>query len=1241
MNRFLLLLLLAPYWAFSQQNDRPTPWKAADLTEIGEKAGRRYIQPRAYLALELDVEAMRAALAQAPMERTARAKAETTLLELPMPDGSFARFDIYEAPIMARGLAERFPEIKTYAGVGLDDPTATVRLDLTPQGFHAMVFSARSGTVFIDPLFHLQTRFYQVYYKKNYIAPPNKMFVCGAHELATDHHAQASEHKRGNGQRFGDCTLRTYRLALACTGEYAQFHGGTVPLALAAMNTTMNRINGVYERDFAITMNIVPNNDLLVFTDLNTDPYDNNDNGAMLGQNQTTVDSIIGTANYDIGHVFGTGGGGVAGYAVVCAEGAKAIGMTGGGAPIGDPFDIDYVAHEIGHQFSGAHTFRGCGNTNPNDITAVEPGSGSTIMAYAGICGDNVQMNSDDYFHGYNLAEMLNFVVNGNGNTCGTLTPLNNDPPVIVTGPLQHTVPVNTPFFLTAQANDPDGNALTYCWEQFDTELSPQPPVANSTGGPNFRTIDPSPNPTRYFPNLQDLANGGPFTWEVLPTVGRTMHFTLSVRDNAAGGGCTDELDAVVAVDSASGPFIVTAPTAPGIQWTAQGQENVTWNVANTQFAPVSCPEVDILLSTDGGLTYPIVLASGVPNNGVYAVNVPNLVTATARIMVVCASNIFFDVSNNNFSIVNAPFGFTLNTLPNALNNCGVDTLSLALDVNAIGAFNGPVNLSISGLPAGIAAAFGQATINAGTSTTLLLSGLTAATPGTYTLTLTGNGNGGAQSAVIALVVAPAAPAPVSLWVPVDAAVNIGLLPELSWNAVPNADSYQFQLATDAAFTTILLDQSGIAGTSFQVNANLPEGTTLFWRVRAQNTCGNSPFGPARSFTTVSITCTTLVSTDVPVFITPNDSVTVYSTLNIPAIGILSDVNVASLVGTHDWMSDLAFTLISPTGTEVILMAGLCGDLDDFDILFDDQAAAPHGTIPCPPTNGSTYQPNEALAAFNGENPQGTWTLRIFDYFAADGGSLDDWSLEICYYPLPNAGCTVLANTTVNATGCDSCSQTASVSVTGATGGVAYIWSTGESAPTANNLCPGNYTVTVVDGGNCSATATAAVGPPATALLATATATPSQGNNGTATAGATGGTAPFSFLWNTGATAADIQQLAPGTYTVTVTDANGCTATASSIVINITGIDGIQGLQNFALLPNPTDGFFQALLSFDRPQEAVIDLYAPNGQLLHRSVHVGQTLGVPLDLKDAPNGVYLVLVRTAAGHVAQRVVLSR
>ena len=608
-------------------------------------------------------------------------------IQLPFPDGSLHTFSVKRNQTMHPQYNALFPEIMTFDAYPSDASGAYGKWDITPRGLHAMIFIPGQSTIFIDPLFEGDTKHYVVYRKKDFTT--QKHLSCDVQEFLTA--KPESSLKTMNGT----CELRTYRLAVAATGEYTAFHGGTVALAAAAQVVTMNRVNGVYEKDIAITMVIVPNNNSLIYTNAGSDPYTNGTPGTMINQNQTTVDNIIGSANYDIGHVFGTNSGGLAGLGVVCTGGQKARGVTGSAAPIGDPFDIDYVAHEMGHQFGGNHTQ----NNNCNSVAAArrEPGSASTIMGYAGVCAPNVQNNSDDYFHGYSLQEFGNEILSA-GHQCEVITALNNTAPTINSTSGNIVVPISTPFVLTGHATDPDGDVLSFLWEQMNNEASTQPPVATSVGGPNFRSYDPSLDSNRYFPSLASLASNGPYTWEVLPSVARVMPFRLTVKDNHAVGACNDYTEISVTTHAAAGPFVVNYPSAAGISWPGGSSQTVTWSVANTNAAPISCSNVRILLSVNGGQSYPYVLSSSTANDGSETIVCPNFTTNTARVMVISSAGTFFDISNNNFTITcNGQDVPTFNAFPSVCQNDASFTLPTTSNNGIPGSWNPALNLGTIG----------------------------------------------------------------------------------------------------------------------------------------------------------------------------------------------------------------------------------------------------------------------------------------------------------------------------------------------------------------------------------------------------------------------------------------------------------------------------------------------------------------------------------------------------------------
>jgi subtilisin-like proprotein convertase family protein len=923
-------------------------------------------------------------------------------VNFPHPDGTVHTYSARENSTIDPTLGALY-DIHSYDANGTDG--SFVKWDITEHGFHAMIRKAGQSTIFIDPIIQGNTQYYIVYSKKDFRT--DKVMDCS---FDMDENAISSKTipTTGTISQFGTCELRTYRLALSATGEYTAFHGGTVAAAQAAQVTTMNRVNGVYEKDMAITMTIIGNNNLIVYTNSGSDPFTNGNPGTMINQNQTNTDAVIGNGNYDIGHVFGTNSGGLAGLGVVCNNSQKARGVTGSGAPIGDAFDIDYVAHEIGHQFGAPHTFNNSCGGNRSDPNAFEPGSGSTIMAYAGICPSNVQNNSDDHFHGGSLEDIHNEIMSG-GHTCEVITPLANIAPTLVSTNGGAFVPASTPFALTAVVTDPNGDPLTYNWEQMDNGISTQPPVATSAIGPNFRSNSSLSSPTRHFPNLTDLANGGPFTWEVLSSVSRTMNFRVTVRDNAPGpGGCNDHTDVTVTVDGNSGPFILNYPSATGIVWAGATTETVTWAVAGTDLAPVNCSNVDILLSTDGGLTYPTVLVSNVPNDGSQLINVPNIATTTARVMVICASGTFFDISNNDFEITMATFDYTLGSATPTASVCQPTDAVYTIDVGSIGGYNDPVTLSITGVPVGATAVFSTNPVTPVGTSTLTISNTGSAAAGTYGLTVQGVSTSGTKTTDLSLNISSASPLATTLTTPANLAVSVAVPTDFTWVAAPGAGiTYEIDIATDAGFSTIVDQATGLSTTSYN-SATLLGATTYFWRVRSVTGCGTSAWSAAWSFTTS--TCSNIASTDVG---QTSDVASFTSVINIAGSGTISEVNVPIFDMSHPWIGDIRVELMSPLGTVVSLFdrpgyagTGFGCNGDDIDVSFDDGAAANAAALEgmCAggtPTISGAFQSIDPLSDFNGESITGVWTLTVYDdYTQGDDGTLNAWSLELCTVPV-------------------------------------------------------------------------------------------------------------------------------------------------------------------------------------------------------------------------------------------------
>ncbi|HJU54508.1 MAG TPA: zinc-dependent metalloprotease family protein [Pyrinomonadaceae bacterium] len=719
---------------------RPSPTSSQTISggiwqDVAESSivqtGQRVIVPAAYRTVRLDKSALTQLLNQAPLEFTAAAKQTQTILSVPMPDGKTSRFRIENSPIMEPGLAARYPEWKTFRGQGIDDPTATARFGLTSAGFHGIILSA-GDTIYLDPYARGNTVNHISYFKHNMRG--DKRFECHFGDLSNKSGTSAAPDDGTDAtlaaagvQQAG--TLRTYRLALAVTGEYVDRFAPLTDLdtdevrkdkAFAAMVATMNRVNGVYERELSVRMVFVNNERNLIFTNQVADPYSNNPLGIdMLVENQVACDALIGEENYDIGHVMSTGFGGVAFLEAVCnkgeigvpADGSNAGGFTGLDDPVGDGFDIDFVAHEMGHQFGGNHTFNGadgsCGG-NEGAESAYEPGSGTTIQAYAGICGtQDLQPHSDDYFHVKSLEEMVAFT-HGGANGCSTRTAVDNAAPTVDAG-ADYNIPANTPFMLTAKGADPNGDPLTYTWEEYDLGPSAAAGGTNDNDNDNqarpiFRSYKGTTNPTRTFPSLKYILNNANtppvnydcgrgtadpcITGEDLPSMTRTMKFQVVARDNRAVGGGINADMMQVNVSGTAGPFVVTGPNASA-SLMGRAPQTVKWDVAKTNLAPINAANVKISFSADGGNTFPYVLVASTPNDGSESVAIPNVDTTKGRIKVEAVGNIFFDISNADLTVTHTDpslsnFLLSMTSAPMTINSCGTYTGRVTVDAPAL-----------------------------------------------------------------------------------------------------------------------------------------------------------------------------------------------------------------------------------------------------------------------------------------------------------------------------------------------------------------------------------------------------------------------------------------------------------------------------------------------------------------------------------------------------------------------------
>lgn len=799
------------------------------------------ILPKEYRSLSLDHKQLRALVNSAPYRYSQSIDENPVHINVPLPFGGLEEFIIAEAPIMEETLASQFPEIKTYIGININDSNSRIRFSLSPKGFHGMIRSNK-GIYMVQPAFQGSDT-YISFYEKDLVQSSRHHYCDLAEEIEKTENLDNSHFKSS----LETCSLKKYRLAVAATGEYTQYHGGTVADGLAAIVISINRVNEIFENDLGIFLELVANNDEIVFVDETTDPYIYSfDNfGGLFNQNQNTIDQIIGSDNYDLGHVFYIGeGGSVSGNA--CFNSTKARARSGWGMPEGDIFDVRLVSHEIGHQFNADHTFNSTCRSNVNFENSVEPGGGTTIMAYGANCIPTVQYYKDPYFHNRSINQIKSYIHNGSGSNCGEIINTSNNPPSVEVDTNYYIIPISTSFILSAEGTDIDGDILSYCWEQLDNEQFPMPPLQTNVGGPLFRSVLPDISNYRVFPNLSSIINNENPRWEVLPSISRVMNFNVTVRDNNFQYGCAVQESVQVETIDNAGPFLVTYPNKEEILYSGF-PETIQWEVANTDQAPINCTNVDILLSTDGGYTYPIILASNVANDGVDEIIVPNIIGEMNRIKIVCADNIFFDISNENFEIQEAPTDFFIEVNPEDQVVCNEEETSYSIYIQPKSGFNETVDLSLLGLPDQADGVLSLSTIGIGDTAILTLSNLGDLPNNTFSFEVTGTSINDVSTSTLYLVKG-VNNIPSSLEPP-SGSENVSIQPYFYWNSVAGINFYEIELATDLNFNNIVLQDTTYSN-FYQTDFDLQPYTYYYWRVRANNQCGTGSFSTTYVFQT-------------------------------------------------------------------------------------------------------------------------------------------------------------------------------------------------------------------------------------------------------------------------------------------------------------------------------------------------------------------------------------------------------
>ncbi|HIG66624.1 MAG TPA: hypothetical protein EYQ44_02155 [Porticoccaceae bacterium] len=936
---------------------------------------------------------------RAELQKSYKYTYSQSVVYFPNTSGQMMPFLVTEKSNFSSVLAAKFPNITAYSGIALNNPDVKVRFSMSPDGIEAMIEGDQGPEKTTIRKLSRDADSYVVFTKLDLMKTRNP-FSCSTPVPSKAAKTPRFNLKNENFNRTSfsnESFLSKYRLAISASSQYSDYYGGTLEGALAGINTTLTGLNFIFETDLGVTFELVDDNDLIIYTDAESDPYTDDLNG-LNGELQSNLDSVIGADNYDIGHIFSSFGAGMSGNAgaigAVCNDSNKGSAYSDWAQPEGSVF-TNLVAHEMGHQVGANHTFSmRTESTGAN----VEPGSGTTIMSYAGITGpDDVATLADDYYHHVSIQQSWAYL---QGQACHVNSANENSVPSVTAIP-DYTVPVKTPFVLIGDGTDADvEDVLTYTWEQIDDGLVTSDVFGpENTQGANFRSLAPTMSSIRYFPLLSSVLSGNltqqdpdtTSTWETLPNVPRELNFALTVRDNAeGGGGVASELVKVTVVDN-DGAFSIISQGSGQLYLTGSTQ-TITWRVAGTNVSPILAELVDITMSVDGGLTYPYTLAENVNNDGSHAVAMPDVVTSTARVRVEPTDNVFYAINARDFGITRDDIVLTYSELDYAV--CNNQSTSASLTYETSSAYTDTAIFSSLNAPSGLAVGFSpvSASVN-NTPIDVTFSAATDIVPNTYPVEVIATSDIRTQSVTLNVSAYSSIFTPVTLTLPADQSVLSDLATKLQWQKQNNAVSYKVEVATDQSFSEIFL--SSTVDTNFTSVTGMQRETNYYWRVTPINSCGVADAGTVYTFTTPNL----FQAQNLPVMIRSDEPTSVSSTISISENLVITDVNVGVDV-SHTYVGELTLILTSPTGMSITLLQDVCVNEDyssgsDINAVFDDEGSDLECGLSSPVVSGTLRPQIGSLDTFNDQSTQGDWVLSITDIYAGDGGSLDNFTLEM------------------------------------------------------------------------------------------------------------------------------------------------------------------------------------------------------------------------------------------------------
>lgn len=976
--------------------------RALEMTEAST------IFPASKRIFKVDFEALSDQLASSAPDEFSGKKG--LVMSLPLPTGDES-FEFFYSPVVEPGLQEEYPHIRSYKAYGVEDRSKVARITISQLGLKASVRTA-DGEIYIDPFIEGQTEFHAAYNVNDFdpMLIHEAMPSCGNEGIfdasPIEHLHEHEEDHQHNGLRSAGepIQLRTFRTAIATTGEWSLAEGGK-DNAVAKVISCVDRGNQIFENEVGFRLVLVANNASIVYDDPTLDPYTGSEPKSgrdLIGMNTTVLNSRIGQGNYDIGHVFTnrcSDVGGVASLASVCG------GNKGSGTTCWYNRNLDYtviriMCHEMGHQFSGPHTFNNCGG-NESGATAYEPGSGSTIMSYGGLCGSNDVVSGTSasrditYYHANSLMRLFTF---SRFVGCGGQIQTNNTrPDAVMNYQDGFYIPISTPFVLNGEAIDEENDNVTYCFEQHNFSAKRCPLGQPEDDCPMFRSFPPNSNPYRVFPSFSIVWNNqiASSANEVLPDYNRELDFVLTVRDNnpevGAFGMDTVNFNSTVK----AGPFLVSYPDN-GEDQIADTYVEITWDVAGTDQDPVNCQFVDILFYNGAGWDNYEVLKLSTANDGTEWVRMPANTSSNNKIMVRAADNIFFDISNRTFSVVEPSVpGFSFGVSPNSARVCLPEIFSTEILASAFGGYTGQLELDVvSGLPANATFSFDKSVIDASENTILNID-LTNVTDDDDTVIeiQAVNEFGDTLIREVYLDIVRSDFSALEAVFPADGMQGIEQSPTLEWPLIEDADYYNVEIATSPSFETgtIISEWENLTTNSIALPVLLDKNTIYYWRVQAGNVCNLSDPIIAAAFSTEAASCAVYESPDRNVFIQSNT--TREFGINLFVNADVNDVNIGHIDFFCDFLQDAKLTLISPSQTEVVLFDQRCGNTTTIDCTFDDDAPS---DIKCPPIDQKPYRPEGSLASFNNEPSQGKWTLKVEVSQNAASAKLNSWDLEVC-----------------------------------------------------------------------------------------------------------------------------------------------------------------------------------------------------------------------------------------------------